>query len=130
MLGDEIPAQNLIDEVTSHQTQKGRRYRAFDPTGKDRELFELLGNPRFKISGLTNKMLRQSLVVRPFGARLTERQLSTKVSRHFRLFRVHGIIRRVPKRKRYQLRFKGIKLTNLLDAFLAASTEQLMKMAA
>lgn len=130
LLRDETPARNLIDEVTSHQTQNARRYRALDLTGKDRELLELIGKPTFMVSGLTNKMLRQSLANTPFGSTRTEKQLSAKISRHLRLLRAHGIIRKLPKQNRYQLTTKGIKLTNLLNAFLAASTEQLMKMAA
>jgi hypothetical protein len=130
LLRDETPARNLIDEVTSHQTQNARRYRALDLTGKDRELLELIGKPRFMVSGLTNKMLRQTLANTPFGSTRTEKQLSAKISRHLRLLRAHGIIRKLPKQNRYQLTTKGIKLTNLLNAFLAASTEQLMKMAA
>jgi len=65
-----------------------------------------------------------------FGAGLTQKQLSAKISRHLRLLRVHGLIRKLPKQNKYQLTLKGIKLTNILNAFLAASTEQLMKMAA
>ena len=75
-------------------------------------------------------MLRQALSETRFGSKRTEKQLSAKINRHLRLLRVHGIIRKLPKQNRYQLTLKGIKLTNLLNAFLAASTEQLMEMAA
>ena len=130
MLKDESPAHELIDEITCHLTQAGRRFRALDPTGKDREFLQLIGDPAFRISGLTNKMLRQQLSDTHFGSGRTEKQLSAKISRHLRLLRVHGIIRKLPKQNRYQLTLKGTKLTNILNAFLAASTEQLMKMAA
>jgi len=49
---------------------------------------------------------------------------------HLRLLREHGIIRKLPRQHKYQLTLKGVKLTNMLNAFLAASTEKLMKMAA
>ena len=75
-------------------------------------------------------MLRESLLATSFGGGLTQQQLSVKISRHLRLLRVHGLIRKIPKQNKYQLTLKGIKLTNILNAFLAASTEQLMKMAA
>lgn len=130
MLKDESPAQKLIDEISSRRTQAGRRFRALEPTGKDRELLQSIADPKFRISGITNKMLRQSLSETRFGSKRTEKQLSAKISRHLRLLRVHGIIRKLPKQNRYQLTLKGIKLTNLLNAFLAASTEQLMEMAA
>jgi len=130
MLQDESPAHELIDEITCRRTQDGRRFRALDPTGKDRELLQLIGNPEFRISGLTNKMLHQKLSDTRFGSGRTAKQLSAKISRHLRLLRTHGIIRKLPKQNRYQLTVKGIKLTNILNAFLAASTEKLMKMAA
>ena len=129
-LKDQSPARNLIDEITCRQKQNGRSFRPLDPTGKDRELLQSLSNPKFRISGLTNKMLREYLSSTNFGKGLIERQLSAKISRHLRLLRVHGLIRKLPKQNRYQLTIKGVKLTNVLNAFLAASTEQLIKMAA
>jgi hypothetical protein len=129
-LKDEAPAGKLIDEVCCKRTQADRRFRALDPTGKDRELLQAIADPKFRISGITNKMLRQILSEAHFGAGRSEKQLSAKISRHFRLLRAHGIIRKLPKQNRYQLTTKGVKLVNLLNAILSASTEQLMKMAA
>ncbi len=130
MLKDESPAHKLIDEISSHRTQAGHRFRALDPTGKDRELLQSIADPKFRISGLTNKMLRQNLSGTRFASARTQKQLSAKISRHLRLLRAHGIIRKLPKQNRYQLTPKGVKLTILLNAFLAASTEQLTKMTA
>ena len=122
---------NIFYIQKSHtQKQNGRRFRALDPTGKDRELLQSLSNPKFRISGLTNKMLRERLSCTHLGKGLTQRQLSAKISRHLRLLRVHGLIRKLPKQNRYQMTLKGVKLINVLNAFLAASTEQLIKMAA
>ncbi|NQT55941.1 MAG: hypothetical protein HQ551_06900 [Desulfobacteraceae bacterium] len=130
LLHDETPANKLINEITCRQKKYGRTFRALGPTGKDRELLQALGNPEFRISGLTNKMLRQSLSDTNFGSGRTQKQLSAKISRHLRLLRAHGIIRKLPKQNRYQMTLKGVKLTNILNAFLAASTEQLLEMAA
>lgn len=130
LLRDETPAREIIDDVTSAQKHNGRRFRGLESTGKDRELLELLSNPEFRVSGFTNKMLRPGLSETHFGAGLSEKQLSAKTSRHLKLLRVHGIIRKLPRQNRYQLTLKGVKLTNTLNAFLSASTEQLMKMAA
>jgi hypothetical protein len=129
-LGDDSPARELIDEVTHHQIHGGRRFRALDPTGKDRELLQLIADPSLRISGLTNAMLRKHLAASPFAAGRTDRQLSAKISRQLRMLRAHGIIRKLPRQNRYQLTLKGVKLTNILNAFLAASTEKLLKIAA
>jgi len=130
MLQDDSPVHELIDEISSHRIKKGRRFRALDPTGKDRELLQSICNSEFRISGITNKLLRQKLSSTSFGLGRTDKQLSSKISRHLQLLRAHGIIRKLPNQNRYQLTVKGVKLTNILNGFLAASTEKLMKMAA
>ena len=65
-----------------------------------------------------------------FGKGRTEKQLSAKISRHLRLLRVHGIIRKLPNQNRYQATLKGARLIKLLSAILAASTEELLEKAA
>ena len=129
-LQDGTPVRDFIYKMTRHVVKAGRRFRALDPTGKDRELLQAISDPAYRISGLTNKMLREKLSGTAFSAHRTEKQLSAKISRHLRLLRAHGIIRKLPRQNRYQLTLKGIKLTNMLNAFLAASTENLLKMAA
>jgi len=75
-------------------------------------------------------MLSSTLAEKSFGLRRTRKQLSAKISRHLWILRAHGIIRKLPKQNRYQFTTKGIQLTTVLNAFLAASTEKLMEMAA
>jgi hypothetical protein len=130
LLHDESPVHELIDEISQHRTKNGRRFRALDPTGKDRDLLQAICNSEFRISGITNTALRVKLSNTDFGSKRTQKQLSSKISRHFQLLRVHGIIRKLPNQNRYQLTVKGIKLTNILNAFLVASTEKLVKLAA
>ena len=77
-----------------------------------RELLQSISDPAFRISGLTNKMLRQQLSDTGFGSGRTDKQLSAKISRHLRLLRAHGIIRKLPRKNRYQLTLKGVKLTH------------------
>jgi len=60
----------------------------------------------------------------------TEPQLSARLSRHLRLLRDHGLIRKVAHRHRYHLTDKGRQLTTALHAVLSASTEELLSMAA
>jgi hypothetical protein len=129
-LQDATPVGDFISEMTRHVVKASRRFRALDPTGKDLEILQAISNPPFKISGLTNKMLREHLSGTGFGARRTEKQLSAKISRHLRMLRAHGIVRKLPRQNRYQLTIKGVRLTNVLNTFLAASTENLLKMAA
>ena len=129
-LKDDTPVGDFIETITSHTVKNGRRFRALDPTGKDRELLQAISDPAFRISGLTNKMLREKLSGTSFGGKRTEKQLSAKISRHLSLLRAHGLIRKLPRQHRYQLTLKGVKLTNMLNAILSASTENLLEIAA
>jgi len=129
-LQDKTPAGEFISKVTCHVIKGGRRFRALDPTGKDLEMLQALSDPKFRISGLTNKMLRQNLVGTKFVSGRTVKQLSGKISRHLRLLRAHGIIRKLPRQNRYQFTLTGVRLINILNAFLAASTENFLKLAA
>ncbi|MCP4715546.1 MAG: hypothetical protein GY868_10560, partial [Deltaproteobacteria bacterium] len=82
-LHNESPARELINEITRPVTKTGRRFRALDPTGKDRDFLELISDPAFRVSGLTNKMLRQQLSDTRFGSDRTDKQLSAKFSCFF-----------------------------------------------
>jgi hypothetical protein len=52
-LGDQTPAHEIIDKITQTRTQDGRRVRALDPTGKDRDLLKMIAEPKFRLSGIT-----------------------------------------------------------------------------
>jgi hypothetical protein len=127
---DQTPVRELLDGITVPRLKNGRRVRALDLIGKDRELLQLISDPAFRISGLTNKAIRQHLFRTRRTMRRTDKQLSGWVSRQLRLLRDHGIIRKLPKQNRYQLTSKGSKIVTVLNAFLATSTEELIAMAA
>lgn len=126
----ETPVRDLLDGVVKPFTKEGRRVRALDPTGKDRYLLQALDDPAFCISGLSNRDLREKLRDKTAYHAMTEKQLSAKMSRQLRLLRDHGLIRKLPRQKRYHITQKGRELTTALDALLAASTKQLMDIAA
>jgi len=123
----------LIELLAPHVrscTKEGRRVRALDFSGKDRQLLQVISDADFTVSGLSNAALRKKLASTPWGSGRTDKQLSARISRHLRLLRDHGIIRKVPNRHRYHLTDKGRQLTTALNAMLSASTEQLLDMAA
>lgn len=127
---EQTPLRELFSELTKASTRKGRRIRALDPTGKDRELLEALGDPVFSVSGLSNASLRQRLRSTAWGAHRTDKQLAARISRHLRLLRDHGLLRKVANRRRYHLTVKGQQFITALSAALSASAQQLMEMAA
>ena len=127
---EKTPFKESLKNVTSSFTVNSRRVRALDITGKDRELLAALADPAFLIQGLTNRMLRNKLKNTLWSKGRTDRQFSARVTRHLKLLRSHGLIRKIPQKRAYHLTSKGRKLTLSLCALLNASTQQLMEMAA
>jgi hypothetical protein len=127
---DQTPLSDLLAPYVHSRTKEGRRVRALELSGKDRELLQAISDPSFTVSGITNSALRRKLCTTSWGAGRTDRQLSARVSRHLRLLRDHGLIRKLPNRHRYHLTNNGRQLTSALHAMLSASTEQLLDMAA
>jgi hypothetical protein len=126
----QTPLSDLLAPYVHSRTKQGRRVRALDLSGKDRELLQAISDPGFIVSGITNAALRKKLCTTSWGAGRTDRQLSARVSRHLRLLRDHGLIRKLPNRHRYHLTNNGRQPTSALHAMLSASTKQLLDMAA
>jgi hypothetical protein len=124
------PAHSILRHVTSRKRKRGRSVRALEPTGKDLALLSAIADPRFRVNGFRNKHLRLELTDDPGFVDKTDKQRSAKVTRLLRLLRDHGVIRRLPKSRRYQLSAKGRQLTIALLAALAASTQELTRIAA
>jgi hypothetical protein len=129
-LRDDTPLRDLLAGLTRSFTQNGRTVRALDITGKDQPLLLALADPKYVVSGITNKVLQQVLSSSAWAKGGTDKQLSARISRHLRLLRDHGLIRKMPNQRKYILTDKGRSLTTALNALLAASTQQLMDKAA
>ncbi|MDH5579958.1 MAG: hypothetical protein OEZ09_16030 [Betaproteobacteria bacterium] len=122
--------ESILTPFTRRQRRRGRGVRALDPTGKDLALLRAIADPRFTVGGFCNKDLRQLLVEDPRHVGKTEKQRSGMVTRALRLLRDHSVIRRLPKSRRYQVTLTGRSLVMTLQAALAASTEELTRIAA
>ncbi|TAL44341.1 MAG: hypothetical protein EPN89_14170 [Methylovulum sp.] len=129
-LKDDRPMRDVLTDISQPSLQNGRRIRALDLTGKDRELLLALADPQYAVAGFTNKQLRRKLCASPWAKGGTDQQLSARVSRHLRLLRDHGLIRKLPCQRKYLLTAQGQLLTTALNAILAASTQQLLDIAA
>lgn len=128
-LKDETPVREILAQFGVRQ-HNGRRARALDPLGKDTALLQAIADPALGVSGITNKALQRALGGTPWANGKVDKALSARISRHLRLLRDHGVIRKLPKQNRYQLTERGRKLTTLISVLLGASTEQLLQMAA
>lgn len=126
----DTPLRALVQGVTSRKRKRGRSVRALDPTGKDLALLSAIADPRFIVGGFQNKDIRLALDSDPRYRRKTDKQRSGMTTRSFRLLRDHGVIRRLPKSRKYQLTATGRQLVTALLAALSASTQELAKIAA
>ncbi|MCP4204849.1 MAG: hypothetical protein GY769_23315 [bacterium] len=124
------PFESILAPFTCRKRRRRRSVRALDPTGKDLALLNAISDPRFTVGGFCNKDLRQILAEDPRHVGKTEKQRSGMITRALRLLRDHSAIRRLPKSRRYQVTLTGRSLVMSLQAALAASTEELTRIAA
>lgn len=120
----------LLAQISSPLKRKGKKIRALDIFGKDLELLCAVSDPAFNVSGITNKKLQIMLAGTLWAKRMSGKQLSGRISRHLRLLREHGLIRKLPNQWKYTLTDKGRKITMAIDAARSASVNDLLKSAA
>ena len=120
----------LLDSVGSPLAHNGKRARALDVFGKDMELLRAISDPSFDVHSIMNTMLQKTLAGTAWAKNMTGKQLSGRITRHLRLLREHGLIRKLPKQRKYVLTDKGRKITAALDAALSTSVEGLLSLAA
>jgi hypothetical protein len=125
-----ISVGELFSKVTDPVGKEGKRYRGLDVTGKDLALLRIVADPKFHVDAITNKHLQTALLGSPWANGLTGRGLSARISRHLRLLREHGIIKKLPNQNRYFLTAKGKTLTTALNQCLGANVSDLAKLAA
>jgi hypothetical protein len=124
LLGD------LLEPYAKRRTKQGRPVRAIEPFGKDHRLLRALADHQHALAGLTNASLRAKLEGTDWAKGKTRKQLTARISRHIRLLRDHGILRKMPNQRRYQLTTEGRNLTTALSAAFRMSTKELIGKAA
>ena len=129
-LEENISVGEILAKVANPITSNGRRYRGLEVTGKDLALLQIVADPKFNVDAITNKHLQEVLGGSPWANNLVGRSLSGRISRHLRLLREHGIIKKLPNQHRYMLTSKGRLLTTAFNQFLGANLSDLSKLAA
>jgi DNA-binding HxlR family transcriptional regulator len=119
----------MLELVCSPLTRQGKRFRALEVFGKDKELLRAIADPAFDAGAITNKGLQKTLKGTAWAKNMSGKQLSARISRHLRLLREHGLIKKLPKQRKYTLTDKGRKITAALEAALSASVNDLLKLA-
>jgi len=127
---EDISVGEIFSKVTNPVAKGDKRYRGLDVTGKDLALLRIVADPKFHVDAITNKHLQTALLDSPWANGLTGKGLSARISRHLRLLREHGIIKKLPNQHRYFLTAKGKSLTTALIQCLGANVSDLAKLAA
>jgi hypothetical protein len=120
----------LFDQVSSPVFCSDKRFRALDVFGKDKELLFAISDPAFGIRAITNKDLQEKLKGTLWAKDMSDKQLSARITRHLRLLREHGLIKKLPNQRRYSITDKGRRMTAALEAASATSVDDLFKLAA
>jgi len=119
------PLGRVAEAVSRPVIRDGRRFRGLNPfSGQDARLVEILLRGEFAVNGFRNRDVREQL----FGVTTClgeQRRQSGKVSRMLRLFREHGLIRKVKGTHRYHLTAHGRRT---LPAFIAARNANTQKL--
>jgi hypothetical protein len=129
-LENDMTVGELIAKVTNPVFKNGKRYRGLDVTGKDLSLLKCVADPKNNINAITNRDLQLSLGKTGWSNGLVGRGLSGRISRHLRLLREHGLIKKMPKQHKYLLTAKGRALTTALNECLGAKVSDLANLAA
>ena len=129
-LDEDVSVGEVLSKVSKAVVSNGRRYRGLDVTGKDLALLQAVADPKFNVDAITNKHLQNDLGGTLWANHLTGRSLSSRIGRHLRILREHGIIKKLPNQHRYILTAKGRLLTTALNQFLGASISDLSNLAA
>jgi hypothetical protein len=124
-LEEDISVGELLSQVIQPIKANGKRYRSLDVTGKDLALLRAVADPKYNVDAITNKHLQDVLCNSPWANGLSGRSLSARISRHLRLLREHGLIKKLPNQHRYILTAKGRLLTTAVNQFLGAKVSDL-----
>ena len=120
----------LLESISAPIIVDGKRHRALDAFGKDLPILRAIADPFFDVENISNKELREKLVSKPWAKNMTDKQLSGRISRHLLLLRKHGLIKKLPKQRKYALTDKGRKITSAVTIALTASVDDLLALSA
>jgi len=129
-LEEDVSVGEVLSKFIKPVSKGGKKYRGLDIAGKDLALLQAVADPKFNVDAITNKHLQETLGSSAWANGLSGRGLSARISRHLRLLREHGIIKKLPNQHRYMLIDKGRLLTTAINQFLGAKISDLAGLAA
>jgi hypothetical protein len=128
---DSTTVEELVRRLEQPVSWGGKRVRGlrlFQPD--DAALLEAISRGEFTLNGLRNRDLQKLLFVAPPPSEREARRRSALVSRHLRLLRAHGLLRKVPHTHRYQVTGSGRRALTAIAAARRATVAELTAKAA
>ena len=112
-------------------TRDGRRHRALRPLHEpDTRLLATVSDGRWSVNGFRNADVRRELFGSDVADPKENRRRAGRVTRQLSMLRAHGLVKRVPRTRRWLPTAKGRRITTLLSAAQQASAEKLLAAAA
>jgi hypothetical protein len=130
-LDSAIPLKQLVASVCQPTRWKGRNVRPLQPWSVvDQELLAVISRGEYVLQGFRNRDLVAHLYPKAGGDRVQQRRASARVTRHLRLLRAHGLIRKISGTHRYRLTRQGREITTAVLRYQSATLQQLNKIPA
>lgn len=100
-----------LSDLGGRRKVNGRSYRAFNPLNEnDRELFASVFRGEQCLNGVTNREIREKLFSEAECGGDSARRVANKTSRPLKLLRVHGLVAKIPRSRRWRVSARGRKL--------------------
>lgn len=107
IIGDEQPSHHLLDSVSNPISRNGHHYRALRPIApQETKFFQAILHGEFLIRGFRNAQLRK-LLYPTVKTKEDQRRTMTRITRLILLLRAHGLLRKIPRTRLYQVTAKG-----------------------
>ena len=114
VVGASAPTRQLIDRVSNRIVRDGRAHRGLRPLQMDEAaIFKVLLSGNFLIQGVRNRDIRQQLYPSASRCPSKRKRASSKVTRLIRLFRAHGLLRKVSNTSYYRVTTCGHRIMSV-----------------
>jgi len=114
VVGASAPTRHLIDRASSRVTRNGRVYRGLRPLQMDEAaVFQVLLSGVFLLQGFRNKDVRHQLYPSVERRPAERKRAAGRVTRLLRLYRAHGLIKKVSHTSYYRVTIKGQRIMSV-----------------
>jgi hypothetical protein len=121
-----IPLKTFTDRLSQPIIDEKRRTRALNPLGKDAELLTAIRSPEYFIKGFRNADIRTALLGADPDDAKERRRRSARISRLIAILRAHGLVKKIPHTRRYQITAFAQQCLPAIVAAREASVQKLI----